>query len=374
MLLGSTGTCPRNTALAGESFDHTQIAGLSGIRRQFVRFPSARRVAIRPQMAATGRGDCRSALNLMEKIMQTFFGQSVRDSLVGSSRRAALSAALLCAAAAVVATPAQALVCDSFDMDNTFVLPGTNATGFEIDFSGDLTAEIPSPPVTTDQSTNPFYALNVFNASPYNQTTITYDATNNLTRYVMSGTQLPNTVPAGWPVISPPVNGVGTYHVGIVTNYCPGSPPVAQYWLGQTNVLPGPAAPTWAGVLTGKGKLEWANFFVEVSNAGQTVGTWNFTPYQPSKKGGAVKFEIANNTKAPFTLGLMGYQLGFAAPVISKKCSKDPLICGGLEKYLDMLNPTDFPMPDQPGSKYVVIPPPKQPVLQPGQKYIFVAE
>ena len=116
MLLGPTGPAiapvsrPRSDILAGEIPVHAQLAGLSAIRRQFVRFPSFRADAIEPQMAATGRSDCRFALNLMETIMQTFFGldeMGTRQSLVTAARRAALMGAALSALVAA-AGPGQA--------------------------------------------------------------------------------------------------------------------------------------------------------------------------------------------------------------------------------------------------------------------------
>jgi hypothetical protein len=296
-----------------------------------------------------------------------------RNTVPIAIRASRLALCLLAAASIAFAAPAQARPRLADLLNGWDVVPaGTNPDAFEMDFAGDVTAVIP-PQTAEDQGVNPFYALFLYNASPYNQITVAYDSSANLTRVVMSGGALPNPAPAGFPGPHYVVNGVETYHTGLNQGWNSNANPVlvSRHWIYSGNIAELPALEaTWHGIgHLRRGDL-WAAIYVETGDRGS--GSWHLADYQtPPAKDGSVKFEIANHSDVPITLGVIGYQLGLQGPS-DRQCHKTPA-CEANQKALDTLNDQSFPIPGEEGSQFTTAKVPKKP-LQPGESFVFRAK
>jgi hypothetical protein len=351
-------------------------------------------------MAATGRSDCRFAHNLMETIMQTLPElHEACTSLIAYSQRTALTAAIsatlvpspppaslaaarrwcasLSLAAAVVALGAGQASANPVDSKNGWnPLPANvNPTGYEFDFQGDVRYLIPTQ-LTTDKGVNPFYAQSLYNGASYNSISVNYDSGANLTRVLLSGDALPNPVPPDWPGGHHVWNGVDSYHTGLDEVF-PGEgdlpPVVSQHWISPEGNFEMPALEVeWKAARHLKKRklpLDYAVIYVEAADG--AGGTWTQTPYEGTDGAPArpVQFMITNNTDAPISIAVIGYILNVPGPVVPAACEQP---CAGDVAILDSLQDTDYPTPDEPGSKFVLVKGPGGP-LQPGQSFVFNA-
>jgi hypothetical protein len=323
-------------------------------------------------MAATGRSDGRFAPKQTETVMQTLSGQNVaRKSPIASCRHAAVTMAFLASAMPLVfAGPAHAIQHGPYEMDMRYLAPCSSPpdTGVEFDFTGNELAYV-SAPVTDDPYTNPFYALYLNGGPLPNPTTVNY--VSGQTEYIASSTQaLPNP-PINWytqDLYVDPNTGAISYIVGITVERAPSEisvAPTSVHWNPECS-----HSPVWGNSYVGafdeSKPIFWAAIFTQSKD--QSTGDWSFTPYQVSKSG-TVKLSIINNSDEPVSIGLVEVQLGFDYPTVSKKCRKDPLGCGGLEKYMDMLNPTNFPISGS-GSHFTVEKSPSGPIPS-GKSYVY---
>jgi hypothetical protein len=286
-----------------------------------------------------------------------------------------LPAALLCAGLAsppAHATVAAAQVCCGGELWNGWEVPNGNPTAFEIDFTGDQTATIPAQVNTA--MINPFYALFLYNGTPYNPTTVTYDASANLTRIVFSGGPLPNPVPSpGWPGPSMVKCGVATYHFGINGGYPVANAsastrsatmitPVSMHWIYPTTTFGLPVLmANWAGTFKKKDVSTWAAIYTETTPCGG-VGGWQLVPYA-AQAGTAVKINLTNGGQDAITVGTTGYILGIPTPT-DADCKRTPA-CQANQTALDNLNDESFPIPGEPGSPFTPVKVNK--TLQPGE-------
>jgi len=277
-----------------------------------------------------------------------------------------LATALLCAGlAAPIHANAAAIGGGSSELWNGWQPPyATGATAFEVDFTGNQTATIPAQ-ITNDPMINPFYALFLYNGSPVNPTTITYDAAANLTRVVFSGGALPNPVPAGWAGPYHEECGAPTYHFGL-NGGSPGSQtPVSMHWIHSgistpVSVLMG----TWAGTFRKNDTALYAALYTETAQC--SAGGWQLIPYA-ERDGVAVKINLTNAGPAAVTVGTTGYETGIATPA-DAQCLKTPA-CQANQIALDQLNDEHYPMPGEPGSPLTALTVDK--TLQPGESVVL---
>jgi hypothetical protein len=252
------------------------------------------------------------------------------------------------------------------ELDNCWYLPVGNPTGFEFDYSGNATGTIPAQ-IANDSFVNPFFGQSQIDPNfHYNQTTVAYDSSALLTRVILSGDALPN----GRSASNPNPNHAGAYHMGLNGGWVNTQPTLASVeWLYPTSSLVMPSLQvSWAGAFNGKRKnLFWAAVYVQTKEG--PSGCWHFTPYLTGHDE-TNAYTVANRGAAPTTIEAIGYELKFSGPD-DPKCRKSPQ-CPGNEEALDELNDSVFPTPDEQGTKFITVKPPKKP-LEPGESFTFKA-
>jgi hypothetical protein len=167
--------------------------------------------------------------------------------LVAAARSSTVLAALACVALAYIA-PARA---NDHDNENEFDLPVkdpmTNTygpNGFEIDFQGNVCAEIPAQYVQ-DAGVDPFYANELYeqeNSLPFTPAAFNCTFDGTISHATWSGDALPVPLPApgpnGWPVNLHTENGQYFMHSGLDEGYATLNDllPIYKKWLWtQTN-------------------------------------------------------------------------------------------------------------------------------------------
>jgi hypothetical protein len=241
------------------------------------------------------------------------------------------------------------------EVGNWWVLPVGNPSGYEVDFAGNVTGVIPAQ-VTVDPMTNAFAGLDAWDGlSQVNPTTVTYDATANLTRLIFSSQgQLPNPVPANWGTYAPDYYG-NSYHfgenLGWQCSYPTPLTPVSKRWLyadGTSGQVPFLHA-SWDGSFKkGSKGSSWAAVYIEAAD--HSTGGWQFVNVMSPKTGRPVKINLFNGSQAPITIGLAGYILGLTPPH-DGDCLKSPQ-CAANQAALEQLNEVAMPVPGQPNSPF----------------------
>lgn len=254
---------------------------------------------------------------------------------------------------------------------NHFIDPSGLATGLEVDFQGDQTAVIPAQ-ITNNIIINPFAALQQWNGTPVNPTTVTYDPVADITRVVFSGNgPLPSSVPADWPGPT----RCNTYHAGLnvgapVSPLNPFSPAPTEHWIYANTTRPVPTLTvSWDGTIKGKTTVKWAAVFVQAKSC--AVGGWQLVRYAPNPQGRAVKFSVTNGGEKALRVGVIGFELGLSPPD-DAECLETRQ-CAANQAALDSLNDEGFPPPGQEGSPFTAVKPPHAP-LQPGDSFTFRAK
>lgn len=254
---------------------------------------------------------------------------------------------------------------------NHFIDPSGLATGLEVDFQGDQTTVIPAQ-ITNNVIINPFAALQQWNGTPVNPTTVTYDPVADITRVVFSGNgPLPKAVPANWPGAT----RCNTYHAGINAGAGAStpnlfSPPPTEHWI-YANTTTRPVSTltvSWNGTFKSKTPVLWAAVFVQAPSC--AVGGWQMVRYAPDSQGRAVKLSVTNGSEKALRIGIIGYELGLSPPgdaecLASRQCAAN-------QAALDSLNDEGFPPPGQEGSPFTAVKAPHD-SLPPGKSFTFRA-
>ena len=83
-------------------------------------------------------------------------------------------------------------------------------------------------------------------------------------------------------------------------------------------------------------------------------------------------YTVANRGAAPTTIEAIGYELKFSGPGDTQMPQVPPQ-CPGNEEALDELNDSVFQTPDEQGTKFITVKPPKKP-LEPGESFTFKSQ
>ncbi len=246
------------------------------------------------------------------------------------------------------------------EMCNQWFTSDEAATGFEIDFAGDVTANLPAQ--VNESVTNPFYW---FDPAATNPTTVVYDPVANVTRLIMSSSvPLPATPPndypwgynAGWHTGAIEGPNSGNLHV------------VSEHWIypagtDELNIL----SPSWNGILKKGAKEAWLLTYmgaVDPKTGAETGGSWCVTPYNPNAP---KTLTMTNFTDHPIKVDRIGFIPDLPVPT-DRDCLKNAA-CPANQHVLDTLNWQAFPPPGDPGSQFKVVKTPK--MLAPGQGFTF---
>ena len=218
---------------------------------------------------------------------------------------------------------------------------------------------------------NPFFGQNQINSNfHYNQTTVAYDNSAQLTRVILSGDALPN--PRSASNANP--NHAGAYHMGLNGGWVNTQPTLASvgsqalsdilarhaFAAGvvgrrvqrktQEPLLDGGLCPNERGPI---GALAISRPIARAMTRRMPTPSPIVEPHRPPSKRSAMSsnFLGPGDTQMP----------------------QVPPQCPGNEEALDELNDSVFPTPDEQGTKFITVKPPKKP-LEPGESFTFQSQ